>query len=167
VTGLSWCFGVRFAFGRAPLFLTQTASRGLGMIFFARILSRLVAAMARDIRTIQPGEPGPVSQEGMDRLQASIPPPGTPARPVAGFSRSCIQRAPALDVSGPVPALVAVPAGAIAHQRDVVLALRTVPCQGRQALTPLPRPAGGVINLEPIRERPAGPKLTRAERGQS
>ena len=35
--------------------------------------------------------------------------------------------------------------------------------QGRQARHPLPRPAGGVVILEPFRERPAGPKHTRAE----
>jgi hypothetical protein len=32
---------------------------------------------------------------------------------------------------------------------------------------PLPRPAGGVIILEPFRERSAGPEHTRAEQDQS
>src|SRR5579872_627562 len=35
--------------------------------------------------------------------------------------------------------------------------------EGQKAPHPLPQPAGGVIILEPLRERPAGPKHTRAE----
>ena len=39
--------------------------------------------------------------------------------------------------------------------------------QGAKALHPLPSLAGGVVILEPWRERPAGPKLTRAEQVES
>jgi len=42
-----------------------------------------------------------------------------------------------------------------------------LPNSGQKDPYPLPRPAGGVLILEPFRERPAGPKHTRAEQDES
>ena len=51
----------------------------------------------------------------------------------------------------------------LSHFRPVFSAPKVPRIQGKKARHPLPRPAGGVLILEPIWERPAGPKHTRAE----
>jgi hypothetical protein len=57
------------------------------------------------------------------------------------------------------------------HLAFAILALlgafENVPKSGQTSPSPAAQPAGGVVILEPFRERPAGPKHTPAEQDQS
>ncbi len=89
----------------------------------------------------------------LGRAPTSIDPrPARPRSPPLENPEPCLQRPNALrdTLAGPFSASV---------ERSGFLEI-----QGRQALHPLPRPADGVVILEPLWERPAkDPKHTRAE----
>ena len=72
----------------------------------------------------------------------------------------------AAGAEGPAHAFNAPP-----HKPEPFLARFSAPkavrIQGKQTRHPLPRPADGVVNLEPFWRRPAGPKHTRAEQDQN
>ena len=135
--------------GRAPFFFDRTACRAAPDVILERTSRTEVEA------NLGPGDP---QLNRWTRPCFSLSPPvrNGPARHVRSARR-------ALQLMHSTPQLVII----WAVSGPFLRAPKSPEFQGRQALHPLPRPAGGVVVLEPIWERPAGPKHTRAEQEES
>src|SRR5205823_6233528 len=100
------------------------------------------------------GVPDPVSLSPRGRCEHRFRCPTTRS-PHGGFSGPCIQR--------PNAKLRPVTHVYLGRFRPVFSAAKVPRILGRQALHPLPRPAGGVVISEPFGIDRRGPKHTRAE----